>query len=125
MSHETRESLAPLLERLRLYNQVQRLLILSWLCERPCPVSELERETAIGQPALSQQLGELRRAGIIAARREAREVTYDFATPAEKLRAQIILSLLTYQPDIQNAPPQTLATGRAHIGAQFATILDD
>lgn len=121
MTPEARESLAPLLERLRLYNQVQRLLILSCLCEGARSVSEIERGTAIGQPALSQQLGELRRAGMIAARRESREVTYDFATPTEKLRAETILSLLLTHPE----PRQHPSPSAGHVGAQFASILDN
>jgi hypothetical protein len=42
-------------------------------------VSEIDTATQIGQPALSQQLGELRRAGLVATRRAARQVSYRLA----------------------------------------------
>lgn len=121
MKPALKENLAPLLERLRLYNQAQRLMILAALCAQPRSVSEIERETGIGQPALSQQLGELRRAGLISARREAREVVYDFASPGEKFRAEIILSLLKGGSDSLGQ----VAMSPGHVGAQFASIISD
>ncbi|WP_025884602.1 ArsR/SmtB family transcription factor [Asaia prunellae] len=121
MKNNSKESFASLLERLRLYNQAQRLTILSCLCAQPRSVSEIERETQIGQPALSQQLGELRRAGIVAAKRSAREVIYDFASSLEKHRAQIILSLLSGEIKA----PQPMTGASPHIGAQFATIISE
>lgn len=121
MKSEMRASLAPLLERLRLYNQPQRLMILSCLCVKPCSVSEIEHVTQIGQPALSQQLGELRRAGMIASTREAREVTYGFATLQEKRRAEKILSLQAQENEVAREPEFS----SSHVGAQFASILLD
>ncbi|WP_336762624.1 metalloregulator ArsR/SmtB family transcription factor [Asaia sp. VD9] len=123
MSRSDRSQQDTLIERLRLYGQPQRLAILSLLAREACSVSAIERETGIGQPALSQQLGELRRAGIIASTRIAREVIYDFASSAERARAIIILTLL--DPALpQNVNPAAIRFP-ARGGAHFAAILPD
>lgn len=66
-------------ERLRVYAQPQRLMILSCLLRGERTVSEIETATSIGQPALSQQLAELRRSEVVRTRREAKQVYYDLA----------------------------------------------
>lgn len=67
-------------ELLKVYAQPQRLMILSCLLGGPRVVSEIETCTGIGQPALSQQLATLRRAGLVTCTREARQVRYALAT---------------------------------------------
>jgi DNA-binding transcriptional ArsR family regulator len=66
-------------ERLKIYAQPQRLMILSRLLDGESTVSEIDEATGIGQPALSQQLAELRRADVVKTRREARQVYYRLA----------------------------------------------
>ena len=66
-------------ERLKTYAQPQRLMILSRLIEGERTVSEIDEATGIGQPALSQQLAELRRADVVKTRREAKQVYYRLA----------------------------------------------
>ena len=66
-------------ERLKTYAQPQRLMILSRLLDGEQTVSELDAATGIGQPALSQQLAELRRAEIVMTRRESKQVFYRIA----------------------------------------------
>ncbi|MGE0667084.1 MAG: ArsR/SmtB family transcription factor [Sphingomonadales bacterium] len=66
-------------ERLRIYAQPQRLMILSCLLRGERTVGEIDAATGIGQPALSQQLAELRRAELVRTRREAKQVFYDLA----------------------------------------------
>ncbi|GBQ10129.1 ArsR/SmtB family transcription factor [Swaminathania salitolerans] len=114
---------SPLLERLRLYGQPQRLAILTALIDRQRSVSDLEATTGIGQPALSQQLGELRRAGLIASRREAREVFYAYADPVERARAMAVLSLLD-PPSTPSLPVPGLSAPPSQ-GAHFAAILPE
>ncbi|MFM9154259.1 MAG: ArsR/SmtB family transcription factor [Methylocystis sp.] len=58
------------------YAQPQRLMILSFLAHGEKTVGEIDEATQIGQPALSQQLAELRHANLIANRREAKSVYY-------------------------------------------------
>lgn len=66
-------------ERLKTYAQPQRLMILSRLIDGEHTVSEIDEATGIGQPALSQQLAELRRADVVKTRREAKQVFYRLA----------------------------------------------
>jgi len=72
-------------ERLKIYAQPQRLMILSRLLGGEFTVSEIDEATGIGQPALSQQLAELRRAEIVKTRRESKQVYYRLAD--ESVRA--------------------------------------
>ena len=66
-------------ERLRIYAQPQRLMILSRLLDGEHTVSEIDEATGIGQPALSQQLAELRRATIVKTRRASKRIFYRLA----------------------------------------------
>ena len=66
-------------ERLKTYAQPQRLMILSRLIGGERTVSEIDEATGNGQPALSQQLAELRRADVVKTRREAKQVYYRLA----------------------------------------------
>ncbi|MBP7952076.1 MAG: helix-turn-helix transcriptional regulator [Sphingorhabdus sp.] len=67
-------------EKLKVYAQPQRLMILSCLLYGEKTVGELQATTGIGQPALSQQLAELRRSDMVTTRRAAKLVYYDLAS---------------------------------------------
>lgn len=56
-----------------------RLSIICLLLEGESSVAEIESELGIRQPTLSQQLGELREAGIVATRRDAKHIYYRVA----------------------------------------------
>jgi DNA-binding transcriptional ArsR family regulator len=58
-----------------------RIRVLELLAEHERSVSSLAEEMGVEQPALSQQLGILRRAGFVVARREGVNVIYDLADP--------------------------------------------
>lgn len=62
-----------------------RLQILCRLHEGETSVSTFETELGLKQPNLSQQLGQLREAGLVATRREAKSVFYRLAD--DKVRA--------------------------------------
>jgi len=66
-------------EKLRVYAQPQRLMILSCLLHGEKTVGEIDTATSIGQPALSQQLAELRRANMVKTRRAAKQIYYALA----------------------------------------------
>jgi DNA-binding transcriptional ArsR family regulator len=72
-------------DRLKAYAQPQRLMILSCLLEGERTVSEIDTATEIGQPALSQQLAELRRAEMVKTRRVSKQVYYDLASDSIQL----------------------------------------
>lgn len=71
-----------------------RLRILEALCLNERNVGEIEQATAIGQPALSQQLGVLRKAGLVETRKDAKLVFYRLAT-AELGELSVVLQSLT------------------------------
>ncbi|WP_408003647.1 ArsR/SmtB family transcription factor [Pseudomonas saliphila] len=58
-----------------------RLLLLCRLIEDELSVGELEAALGILQPTLSQQLGVLRREGLVDTRREGKQIYYRIASP--------------------------------------------
>jgi DNA-binding transcriptional ArsR family regulator len=66
-------------EKLKAYAQPQRLMILSCLLGGERRVGEIEAATGIGQPALSQQLAELRRKALVRPRRQGTQIFYALA----------------------------------------------
>src|SRR3546814_10283560 len=72
-------------EKLRVFAQPQRLMILSYLLGGERQVADIEAATGVTQPALSQQLAELRRADLVKTRREAKQVHYRLADDAAAL----------------------------------------
>ncbi|MCP1472143.1 DNA-binding transcriptional ArsR family regulator [Sphingobium sp. OAS761] len=77
--YEDRETATIAAEKLKIFAQPQRLMILSCLLRGERNVSEIGEATEIVQPALSQQLGELRRADLVQTRKEAKLVWYALA----------------------------------------------
>ena len=74
-----RDAAAMAAEKIKVFAQPQRLMILSCLLRGERNVSEIADITGIGQPALSQQLAELRRADLVQNRKEAKQVWYMLA----------------------------------------------
>lgn len=68
-----------LIETLKALAHPLRWRILCALVAGERNVGEIETATGIGQPALSQQLGVLRKAGLVATRKEAKLVFYALA----------------------------------------------
>lgn len=64
---------------LKLLGNEDRLMLLCQLAEGERTVGELEQLTGIGQPTLSQQLGVLRRDGLVQTRREGKFIWYQLA----------------------------------------------
>ncbi|MFT0171116.1 ArsR/SmtB family transcription factor [Paraburkholderia mimosarum] len=58
-----------------------RLLLMCRLSEGELSVGELEEELGIRQPTLSQQLSVLRENGLVATRREGKNIFYSVASP--------------------------------------------
>lgn len=116
-------------EQLKLYAQPQRLMILSCLVRSERTVSEIDEATSIGQPALSQQLAELRRAGIVKTRRESKQIFYRLADDAALTRVRAIEALFggdstaasTLAAALAGAPVKT-ANQRSPGAAVFARV---
>ncbi len=58
-----------------------RLMLLCQLAQGEACVSELEAACDIGQPSLSQHLGVLRRQGLVATRRQGKNIYYRVEDP--------------------------------------------
>ena len=87
---QSREQAEDTAERLRKFGQPLRLMILSLLLQGEKSVSEIDLATGIGQPGLSQQLAELRRAELVTTRRQAKQVFYSIADESVELRVRSI-----------------------------------
>ena len=104
MSELNVEDARQIVERMKLFAQPQRLLILDALLSHgPLSVGELESRTGIGQPTLSQQLGTLRRADIVMPRRDSRTIYYSLASQDDALRARALIGLLRGGQSAQTA----------------------
>ena len=77
--YESRDQAAMAAARVRVFAHPHRLMILSRLLRGECTVGEIDSATGIGQPALSQQLAQLRRAATVRTRRAARQIHYSLA----------------------------------------------
>lgn len=75
---------------LRLLANEDRLLLLCQLTQGERCVSELEELLEIRQPTLSQQLGVLRTEGVVATRREGKNIYYSIADE----RVELLLNQL-------------------------------
>lgn len=77
-------------ELLRQLANPNRLLILCHVAAQERSVGQLEVDLGIKQPALSQQLAELRQFGLVKTRRQSRSIYYSIADE----RAEAILAML-------------------------------
>ncbi|WP_443018836.1 ArsR/SmtB family transcription factor [Sphingobium sp. AM] len=112
-------------EKLKAFAQPQRLMVLSLLLSQgEQPVSAIDEATGIGQPALSQQLAELRKAELVTTRRQAKQVYYSLADAATELCVRSIEAVFG-SGDPRLAPSGTPARNVSASGAAaFARILD-
>lgn len=82
---------------LKLLGNEDRLLLLCQLSMQERTVGELEQLTGVSQPTLSQQLGILRREGLVTTRREGKFIWYQLAD-ARALQLMQTLYQLFCQP---------------------------
>ena len=125
--YKSRELAETATERLKAFAQPQRLMILSLLLEGERTVGEIEEASGIAQPALSQQLSELRRSGLVKASRVAKQVFYRLADEDAELRVRGIEALFGAGPvtaareALTRSEPQPRAS-RPIAAAAFVTI---
>jgi DNA-binding transcriptional ArsR family regulator len=78
---------------LKLLGNQDRLMLLCQMAFQERTVTELEQLTGIGQPTLSQQLGVLRREGLVTTRREGKFIWYQLADARALQLMQLVHSL--------------------------------
>lgn len=91
---ESRERAGKAADKLKVYAQPQRLMILSCLLRGELTVGEIDSATGIGQPALSQQLAELRRNELVTTRRASKQIWYDLADDKVRLCVRSMEAIL-------------------------------
>lgn len=121
---ESRDLAANVAEKLKVYAQPQRLMILSCLLRGERNVAEIGETTGIGQPALSQQLAELRRAELVSTRKEAKQVWYALADDGVALCVKSMEAIFGGDTDFER-PQLEQKPGRQTPGgvAGFAKVL--
>lgn len=87
-------------ELLRLLGNANRLQLLCQIAQGERSVGQLEEQLDIKQPALSQQLAELRRAGLVQTRRESRSILYSLGEG----RVRPLLEMLLVAFSVRTAP---------------------
>lgn len=90
-----------MIEALKAIAHPLRMEILRALSDRERNVGEIESAASIGQPALSQQLGVLRKAGLVKARKQGKLVFYSLA----QVRIGEIVTLLSNLAGEEGSPP--------------------
>lgn len=98
-----------LVEALKALAHPLRWRILTALTAGERNVGEIELATGIGQPALSQQLGVLRKAGLVRTRKEAKLVFY---TLAQAELAQVTAAVSRLAPNLAPVPQAPVAPRR-------------
>ncbi|MEO1167862.1 MAG: metalloregulator ArsR/SmtB family transcription factor [Pseudomonadota bacterium] len=106
-----------LIEELKAIAHPLRLRILEVLREGERNVGEIEEAAQIGQPALSQQLGVLRKAGLVETRKEAKLVYYRLGEKPLTELADLLAGLV---PQSESAATSTRAPSPG--AANFARL---
>lgn len=107
---------------LRALANPMRLAVALRLLEGSCTVATLETELGLRQPNLSQQLAELRDAGVVSAERQSRNMIYSLADDEQRRLVQALLlgfgAQRTSQDSVQRpvSRPQQQAAVFARIG---------
>jgi len=103
-----------LVEQFKALAHPLRLRILEALARSERNVGEIEHVTGIGQPALSQQLGVLRKARLVETRKEAKLVFYRLAPSALGELSAVLAALAPAATHPAPATSPMLAPGVAH-----------
>jgi DNA-binding transcriptional ArsR family regulator len=110
---ESREQAGKAADKLKVYAQPQRLMILSCLLRGERTVGEIDAATNIGQPALSQQLAELRRNELVKTRRASKQIWYELADEKVCLCVRSMEAILGDESDVQQMLTSALHAGTA------------
>ncbi|MBB3545234.1 MULTISPECIES: metalloregulator ArsR/SmtB family transcription factor [unclassified Rhizobium] len=87
---EMQEKASEAAEFMRLFSTPSRLMLLCYIAQTERSVSEIQSVLRFKQPALSQQLAELRQARLVETRRQSRQVYYSIADS----RVSMVMDLL-------------------------------
>ncbi|OOG65706.1 transcriptional regulator [Sinorhizobium sp. A49] len=114
---------------MRQFSNANRLMLLCQIARQESSVSDIQEALGIKQPALSQQLAELRQAGLVKTRRQSRQIYYSIADGRAEAVMDLLLNLFC---GVETAAPgavealKPVASGAQSVGvdaAHFARIL--
>ncbi|SDC81686.1 ArsR/SmtB family transcription factor [Paraburkholderia lycopersici] len=114
-------------ELMRLLGNANRLQLLCQIAQGEQSVGQIEDQLDIKQPALSQQLAELRKAGLVQTRRESRSVLYSLGGEHVRLLLELLLVAFGVRtPPANDAPGATMPVAaparQAGDSARFARV---
>jgi DNA-binding transcriptional ArsR family regulator len=101
---------------LRALAHPMRLTILCRLLDGACAVADFESQLGLKQPSLSQQLGLLREAGFVAARREAKSFIYVLADDRVRTVIGALNEVFGAHPGTAAPPAPAGLTNRLSLG---------
>jgi ArsR family transcriptional regulator len=88
---------------LKALSNPDRLLLMCHLAEGEHCVGELEAASGISQPTLSQQLGVLREQGLVATRREGKNIYYSIDSPQALAVMEVLHAQFCAPPKVKTA----------------------
>ena len=109
-------------ERLRTLSNPTRLRIVLHLLDGERAVGDLEVSLALRQPGLSHQLGELRDAGFVVSRREAKAVFYRLADGDQRRLVQALVYGFGGPAPLVEERPRASRARAPMLGACFAIM---
>ncbi|CAG9268247.1 DNA-binding transcriptional regulator, ArsR family [Paraburkholderia unamae] len=114
-------------ELMRLLGNANRLQLLCQIAQGEQSVGQIEEQLDIKQPALSQQLAELRKAGLVQTRRESRSILYSLGDGNVRRLLELLLVAFRVRtlPQIETpAERAPVAAPASHAGdsARFARV---
>lgn len=118
---ESRDRAVKAADKLKVYAQPQRLMILSCLLRGERTVGEIDAATGIGQPALSQQLAELRRNELVKTRRASKQIWYDLADDKVCLCVRSMEAILGDEGDMQETLNNVLQVNKPEVRSMPAS----
>lgn len=102
-----------------------RLILLCHIAQGERSVTDIQHDLGLKQPALSQQLADLRRSGLVQTRRESRTIYYTIkdgrAAAVMAMLQQIFCGSTEPPPAPANDPPAPAPTGDVARFARLAT----
>ena len=116
-------------EFIRLFSTSSRLMLLCFLSGREASVGEIQEGLGFKQPGLSQQLAELRQAGVVQTRRESRQIYYSIADVRVARILDVLVSMFCKgeEPPPAHASIEGSSSCAPTLGemAQWAVITSD
>lgn len=106
---EMQENAVEAAEFMRLFSTPSRLMLLCYIAQGERSVGEIQDDLGFKQPALSQQLAELRQAGCVQTRRQSRQVYYSIADGRVSIVMNMLIQLFCAAIPTVDAPSATVS----------------